>query len=250
MTRSSVDIQSVNRVGLIFALFGPDRETVTTAEAAELIGINRTTAYRYLASLVTTGLLEPRDNRSYGPGPTLLQLGAFALGQRDVMHHAPAPMAVLAQQTGITSVLSVWGQNSPVVVHVEESPGREILVTVRVGMRLKSSAAQAAVFHAFRADDKAVQSSLHSMTAEEQRWVEAEAALVRKRGFSGRISERGIAVLAVPVYDDRRMVASLGLLSTRDVLDISDGTGQFTAVQRCADEISTALGATGRGIVL
>lgn len=246
MTKRSVDIQSVSRVGLILSLFGPDRESVSTAEASDLIGVNRTTTYRYLASLVATGLLERREGRRYGPGPTLLQLGAFALGQRNVMRHAAVPMAALARQTGITSVLSIWGEKSPVVSHVEEAPTREILVTVRVGMQLRSSAAQASVFHAFRADDKSVRASLNEMPDDEQKRVRAEAQAVMERGYSGRISQRGIAVLAVPVFDDRHMVASLGLLSTRDVLDISEGTAQLFALRSCADEISTALGAIER----
>jgi len=91
MSESKVDIQAVDRVGRILALFGSGRETIGTAEAAELIDLNRTTTYRYLASLVAAGILEARNDRTYAPGPTLLQLGAFALGRQDVMLHAPAP---------------------------------------------------------------------------------------------------------------------------------------------------------------
>lgn len=246
MANGSVDIQAVSRVGLILALFGPARETVSTAEASELIGVNRTTTYRYLASLVAAGLLEPREGRTYGPGPTLLQLGAFALGRQDVLHHAPGPMAALAERTGITTVLSVWGTRSPVVAHVAESPGREILVTVRTGMHLRSHAAQAIVFHAFRGDDTEVQAALAAMPEEEQEQVRGRVAEVRERGFSGRVSERGIAVLAVPVRDQRRMVASLGLLSTRDVLDITPGSTELVALQECATEISTSMGYRGK----
>lgn len=238
----SVDIQAVERVAKILALFGPGRETVSTAEAAELIDLNRTTTYRYLASLVGAGVLESRGDRTYAPGPTLLQLGAFALGRRDVMHHAPEPMAALAQQTGITAVLSQWGTRSPVVAHVEESPGREIVVTVRVGMQLGVQTAQASVFHAFRDDDRHVRAALESMTAEEQTQVRDEAARVREQGFAGRVSARGIAVLAVPVRDERHMVATLGLLATRDVLDVSKASAELQALQRTADSISAALG--------
>lgn len=237
-----IDIQAVERVGRILALFGPGRETVTSAEAAELIELNRTTTYRYLASLAAAGVLELRGDRSYGPGPTLLQLGAFALGRRSVMLHAPEPMAELARATGVTAVLSQWGTSSPVVSHVEESPGREIVVTVRVGMHLSIQAAQAIVFHAFRSDDANVRGALQHMTAAEQGRVQEEAERVRDQGFAGRVSERGIAVLAVPIRDDRQMVASLGLLATRDVLDVSGSSPELSALQQTAAAISTALG--------
>lgn len=245
MASNGVDIQAVSRVGLILGLFGPTRETVSTAEAAELIGVNRTTTYRYLASLVTAGILEPREGRSYGPGPMLLQLGAFALGKQDVMHHAPGPMAALARRTAITTVLSVWGERSPVVAHVEESPGREILVTVRVGMHLRSTAAQAAVFHAFRADDASVRASLKAMSADEREDVLRAADDVRTSGYSGRVSVRGIAVLAVPVIVGGRMVASLGLLSTRDVIDVGTESKELVALRECAEEIAASMGGSG-----
>ncbi|MCH1881342.1 helix-turn-helix domain-containing protein [Agrococcus sp. ARC_14] len=239
-----IDIQAVERVGRILALFGPGREGVTSTEAAELIDLNRTTTYRYLASLVAAGVLELRGDRTYGPGPTLLQLGAFAIGRRSVMLHAPEPMAALAQRTGITAVLSQWGTNSPVVSHVEESPGREIVVTVRVGMHLSTQAAQAVVFQAFRSEDPNVQGTLRRMAAAEQRRVQREVEVIREQGFAGRVSERGIAVLAVPIHDDRQMVASLGLLATRDVLDVSSASPELTSLQETAAGISTALGFT------
>lgn len=242
MTSSNVDIQAVDRVGRILALFSPARQSVGTAEAAELIGLNRTTTYRYLASLVAAGILETKGDRAYGPGPTLLQLGAFALGRQDVMLHAPEAMSALSQRTGITAVLSQWGTNSPVVAHVEESPGREIVVTVRVGMHLKSTAAQASVFHAFRGEDKRVTNALQSLSAPECDTLREHAEVVREKGFAGRISERGIAVLAVPVRDNRQMVASLGLLATRDVLDVTESSPELAALRETAEGISAALG--------
>lgn len=242
MGEATVDIQAVDRVARILALFGPTCEAISSTEAAELIDLNRTTTYRYLASLVAAGVLELRADRLYAPGPTLLQLGAFALGRRDVMHHAPEPMSQLAQQTGITAVLSLWGTRSPVVAHVEESPGREIVVTVRVGMHLGAQAAQAMVFHAFREEDRRVRAALQGIDPAEQRRMSKEAGIIREQGFAGRVSERGIAVLAVPVRDDRHMVASLGLLATRDVLDVSAASPELKTLQATADMISTALG--------
>lgn len=246
MTTSSVDIQAVSRVGEILALFGPSRQTVTSAEVAQLTGVNRTTTYRYLASLVAAGLLENRPGRSYGPGPTLLQLGTFALSQQDVLLHAPGLMAALAERTHITTVLSLWGTRSPVVAHVEESIEREVLVTVRVGMHLRSNAAQASIFYAYRGDDKEVRSVIESLPAADRERVQRVVAEVHENGFAGAISERGIAVLAAPIWDNQRMVASLGLLSTRDVLDTSTGSAELALLRDCAREISEALGSGSR----
>lgn len=240
---STTDIQSVDRVGKILALFGPHREAVSSSEAAELIGLNRTTTYRYLSSLAAAGVLELRSDRSYGPGPTLIQLGAYALGRRRILEVAPDPMETLARETGITAILSQWGTSSPVVVHVEEPPTREIVVTVRVGMHLSPQTAQSQIFHAFRSDDRRVASAIRSVAAESGRERHQERlAAARAQGYAGQISPRGIAVIAVPVRDSTGMVASLALLSTRDVLDISLASAPLQQLRDAAAAITTAMG--------
>ncbi|MEU6646934.1 helix-turn-helix domain-containing protein [Saccharomonospora sp. NPDC046836] len=237
-----MDIQAVDRVGKILALFGPHRESVSSSEAAELIGLNRTTTYRYLSSLVAANVLDLRPDRSYAPGPTLIQLGAFALGRREILQLAPEPMAQLARETSVTTVLSLWGSNSPVVAHVEEPEQREIVVTVRVGMQLSPLAAQTKVFHAFKGDDPRVRRATRNLQLEDRAAFEAELAATRERGFSMQTSPRGIAVIAVPVYDAGGMVASLALLSTREVLDLSDTSSELRALLKTAETVSTSMG--------
>ncbi len=241
---ASIDIQSVDRVGKVLSLFGPHREAVSSSEAAELIGLNRTTTYRYLSSLVAAGILELRPDRLYGPGPTLMQLGAYALGRRRILEIAPTPMAVLARTTRITAVLSQWGTGGPVVAHVEEPPEREVVVTVRVGMHLSEQAAQSQVFHAFRGDDRRVAAAVRALPAELREGLDDRLALIREQGYAGQISPRGIAVIAAPVRDTTGTVGSLALLSTRDVLDISPASEPLEHLLQTATALSVALGGT------
>ncbi|BBG02995.1 MULTISPECIES: IclR family transcriptional regulator [Pseudonocardia] len=243
---ATVDIQSVDRVGMILGLFGPHREAVSPAEAAELIGLNRTTTYRYLNSLVAANVLELRPDRLYAPGPILMQLGAFAFGRRDIAALAAEPMADLARATQITSVLSLWGASSPVVAVVSEPPQREIVVTVRVGMQLGWSTAQSLIFHAFRFDDSRVHAAARALDEADRELLHDRARSVRERGHASQVSPRGIAVLSVPVHDDRGMAASLALLSTRDVLDIDDDSEYLAQLSAAADTISASMGAPRR----
>ncbi|MEU3271116.1 helix-turn-helix domain-containing protein [Saccharomonospora sp. NPDC006951] len=239
-----MDIQAVDRVGKILALFGPHRTSVSSSEAAELIGLNRTTTYRYLSSLVAANILDLRPDRTYAPGPTLIQLGALALGQREILRLAAEPMAQLARETGVTTVLSLWGGASPVVAHVEEPAHREIVVTVRVGMQLSPSAAQTRVFHAFKDDDPRVRRAVRNLQADEPENAGTERAAVRERGFATQTSPRGIAVMAVPVFEAGGMVAALALLSTRDVLDLSADSAELSGLLKTAETISTSMGHT------
>lgn len=238
-----MDIQAVDRVGMILALFGPHRESVTSSEAADLIGLNRTTTYRYLTSLVNANVLTLRDDRSYAPGPTLVQLGAFALGRRDILRLAVEPMQALARDTEITAVLSLWGASSPVVAHVEEPPRREIVVSVRVGMQLSSGAAQTGIFHAFMGQAPSVMRAAKQLPPEDRERIEHSARETAERGYAAQVSPRGIAVLAAPVWDENGLAASLALLSTRDVLDVHTEGAELHALQDAARTISAALGA-------
>jgi response regulator of citrate/malate metabolism len=61
---SGSDIQAVARVGQICGLFGPHTTELTASEVAERLGLNRTTAYRYCASMVAAGILERGPRRS------------------------------------------------------------------------------------------------------------------------------------------------------------------------------------------
>ena len=83
---SSSDIQAVARVGQICSLFGPHTTELTAADVADRLDLNRTTAYRYCASLVAAGILERGPRRgTFVLGGLMLQLGIHALGRRRVV---------------------------------------------------------------------------------------------------------------------------------------------------------------------
>jgi hypothetical protein len=52
-------------------------------------------------------------------------------------------------------------------------------------------------------------------------------------------------VLAVPVIVGGRMVASLGLLSTRDVIDVGTESKELVALRECAEEIGASMAVSG-----
>ncbi|WP_318152246.1 IclR family transcriptional regulator [Nocardioides hwasunensis] len=231
-------------MGMILALFGPHRESVTSTEAADLIGLNRTTTYRYLNSLVNANVLTLREDRTYVPGPTLVQVGTYAVGRRDVLKVAAEPMQALARETEITAVLSLWGAASPVVAHVEEPPRLEVVVSVRVGMQLSPVAAQTGIFHGFMAGAPSVVRAAREMDDADRERLQSSAHATVRQGYAAQVSSRGIAVLAVPVWDTHGLAASLALLTTRDVLDVETDGPELAALSRTAETISRMLGST------
>src|SRR6187399_2457015 len=140
---SSFDIQSVSRVGQILGLFGPLTTELSAAEVAERIGLNRTTAYRYCASLVSAGILERGPQRgTFILGGLMLQLGILSLARNRVLDIAPPYLTRLATAAGTTAVLSLWGARGPVVALVQEDTANTVVVTVRPGTQLDLNSAQ------------------------------------------------------------------------------------------------------------
>lgn len=212
-------IQSIDRAGQILALFDQDTPSLSAAMVAERLGLNRTTAHRYLLSLQSAGFL----NKSNAPGPILDQLAAFISGRRQVLSLAPPLMRKLSDETGITVVMSILGRSGPVVALVEEAAIGTILVTVRVGTVLAPKSAQARVLMAFQSEPAVVSQYLAGLPDGEAHQERAELDQVRRDrvGWS-ELGHLGLAAVAAPVFARREVQAAMALISTDRMLPASD----------------------------
>lgn len=235
------DIQAVQRVGQLLALFTLDRPRLTVAEAASLVGLNRSTVSRYFGSLVLAGVLERsrEEQATYEPGPLLLQLGAVAQGQRRVLEVAPSHMRRLSRETGLTVVLSLWGSAGPVVSLVSEIGTGPILVTVRVGTTLDMDSAQGHLFLRFSKDHEAISKYWEGLDPVERRRVEAEVDTAGKLGLSTVSAPAGMSVLAAPVFDDHDIAATIAVVGGQP-----DDAAIATALRRAAFRITAEMGGT------
>jgi DNA-binding IclR family transcriptional regulator len=244
-TASNGDIQAVSRTAQILTLFGPDTPEVTVAEAAERLGLNRTTLHRYFVSLEAAGLLERTEERNsvFTPGQVLLQLGAFAIGRRKVIRLATPHMRDLTRTTGLTVVLSLWGPSGPVVSHVEDDESHGTIVTVRVGSQLSLNAAQALVFLAFLPDQLTADRLLGTLPADQRIDVREQIAAIRERGMTEPIlNARGISVLAAPVFGKAAICATLAFVGTAHLLPV-DGSARASALlAEAAARVTVAMG--------
>ncbi len=237
------EIQAVSRAAELLGLFGPETLELTAAEAAERLGMNRSTAYRYCTSLVATGLLDRAvDAGKFIPGKMLLQLGAFAIGRRKVMQLAPAGMQALSLSTHATAVLSLWGAAGPVVSRVEESPDSLALVTVRVGGHLPLDAAQAMIFLAFHADQLGMERLLANMAPQRRAALLERVEHVRRTGHCSTASTPGVVAIAVPVFDEYGMCASLAVVGTDNALSQSDDAPELAMVIDTARDLTKEMG--------
>lgn len=243
---STGDIQAVQRVAQLLALFTVHRPQVTVAEAASLVGLNRTTVSRYFGSLLQAEIVErsPTEPTAYIPGRLLLQLGAVAQGQRQVLDIAPRYMRELSKQAGLTVVLSLLGTDGPVVSLVSEIGTHPILITVRVGTVLDMDSAQGHLFLRFSRQTDVAAGYYGSVDDRTRRRVEKDVAGCGRTGIARAATEPlDVSVMAAPVFHEHDISATIALVGTTSSLPADDpkkAGALLAAAYRITEELGGA----------
>jgi DNA-binding IclR family transcriptional regulator len=90
------------------------------SDIARACGMPRSKVHRYLASFVAAGLAQQRDRSGlYDLGKEAIHLGLAALARHDFVNHAAEDLPDLALGSGMTVLLSVWGNDGATVVRWE-----------------------------------------------------------------------------------------------------------------------------------
>jgi DNA-binding IclR family transcriptional regulator len=232
-------IQSIDRAADILALLDQDTRSLTSAVVAERLGLNRTTAHRYLQSLQVAGFL----SATFGPGPLLDQLAALVSVRQQILTHAPAVMRDLADETSLTTVLSFLGRSGAVVTLVEEANQDTIVLTVRIGTVLEAKAAQTRVFLAFHSDP-ALMKRAHAKLSPAEVVLEQDGLVTvrRHRLAWADLDGEGVASVAVPVFTRSEMPCALALLGTTTMLPPRDRFAEpVHALERAAQTLGSMI---------
>src|SRR3954451_16784447 len=121
---------SVDNALWLLQLIG-ERRAVRVAEAADLLGVARSTAHRLLTALRRRGfVMQDRPNGAYRPGPALYEIGLAAVSRIDIRRVARPVLEDVREQTQETVSLAVLEGTSIRFIDCAESPR-----SVRVGNR-------------------------------------------------------------------------------------------------------------------
>jgi DNA-binding IclR family transcriptional regulator len=115
--------QSVRRATNVLFAFTLERPTMSVSQVADAAGVNRSTAYRLLAALESSGLVR-RDaiTSQYSLGPRTLRLAEVYLQQlADIRAVAVTPLTQLRDDTQETAALHVREEFARVTVAQVES---------------------------------------------------------------------------------------------------------------------------------
>jgi len=223
-------------------------------------------AHPYMVSFGRLGLIEQdRASGHYLLGPLALQLGLIAMAQASPVQVAAPVIEELAQRTGQTLALAVWGDRGATIVRIAESPAA-VHVAMRHGTVFSlAGTASGRLFGAYL-DESVVRATLE---AERRRapepgalseagmpalalptWEAFAAQLeeVRRHGVSRSEGEivPGVSAMAAPVFDARgAVVLALTAIAPAAVLDTRWDGATARALKTAAQEISQRLGWRG-----
>lgn len=138
MASDAKGAQTVHRaVGLLKRIALHHQPGISVNELAEASGLDRTTTYRLVTSLVQTGLAERDEDKNYRLGIEAMQLGLAAMGRAPILERCRPLMMRLARRTEDTVFLVVRNGDYAHCVHSEEGsyPVKALVLQVG-GMRL------------------------------------------------------------------------------------------------------------------
>jgi DNA-binding IclR family transcriptional regulator len=236
---ASGDLQVVARVVQLLRLLAAN-ETIDLVSAAEELGVGKSTAHRYLASMENHGLLQRRDRNRYEFGVLLAELGTMALSRLGVLDLARPVMEEISVRVRHTVVLSVWNGDDPVVAQVRQDSSRTAHVSIAVGSRLGPYTAQAVVFWAFKDQSYyRFRAGAPPVTVSDKELVE-----VRRTGISVRHSPReGVSAVATAVRDPAgQVVATMAVVGITQFVPAETDSAVARALLSGAETITRRLG--------
>jgi DNA-binding IclR family transcriptional regulator len=184
--------------------FDDARPELGVTEMAALIGVHKSTASRLAAALERAGLLA-RSGRRFRLGAQVIRLGALALRSFDLVAALQPAMDRLSRQTGETVNLAV--PDGREVLNIAEVPSVYILSASGswIGRRTAPHAvANGKVLMAYGVVP--VPAALQRYTPQtitKPDILQAELAMVRRRGYAVAVAEleEGLVAVATPVFD-------------------------------------------------
>jgi IclR family transcriptional regulator, pca regulon regulatory protein len=255
MKQERYKIDALARGLAVLGLFSIEQPALSLAEITTLSTLNKSTAFRIVATLEGLGFLElDPTTRRYRPGLAVLQLGFAALNNMDIRQLVRPHLEQLADQFEETASLAILDHNQRDIIYIDRVRNRAIVgVVLAVGSRLPAHAASLGkVLLADRSDAELAKwvSELpaqafteHTRTSEA---LLADLALIRQQGFATSDQELAVGLrgAAAAIRDSSgKAIAAMSISGSTSTLSLERLTHEVVpVVTATAQRISRALG--------
>ena len=227
--------------------------SATLRDLAQAVHLTPSRTHRFLAGMVKVGVIsQNRESGKYDLGPGLIELGMNALRRVDVIKLGIEATEQLAMETGLVSMLCIWGGDGPTVIkwaqgktitafHIREGVGLPLLTT-----------ATGKIFLAFLPDfqtEKIVTSQIQSLSAAGATIKPAEIdrmkASVRRKGVASSHGKTypEFTAISCPVFDHNGGIKlALTLMGDESVQAIGEEGDLAEALKAAARQLSLKIG--------
>jgi len=128
----------------ILSMFNDERTALAATEVASHLNVARSTAYRYLQSLVQSGFIEEAANGRFQLGTRILELGRLARRGNSLSAIVLPVMRELAQSTGETVLLTRLAGTSVICLERADAAERALRISYEPGQVLPTNAGASA----------------------------------------------------------------------------------------------------------
>jgi DNA-binding IclR family transcriptional regulator len=201
----------------VLDMFDEDHTVVGGVEVATRLGVARSTAYRYLQSLVGARFLEEAPGGGFRLGLRLMDLGRLARGISGLPEIAAPVLVALAAETGETALLTCRKGDFIVCLDRAESRDRRVRISYERGTVLPINAgASATVLLAWSDPDevrKLLASRRPGITPADPEELIARMERVRADGYAVARTELDpdLVSIAAPIRCNGKVVASVSV---------------------------------------
>lgn len=232
-------IQSLDAALRLLQAMAERSGAVALSEIARDCGMPLSKAHRYLASFLHAGLVvQAGRSGKYDLGPGAIKIGLAALARHDFVNRAAEDLPELCAETGLTGLLSVWGNNGATVVRWERAASPTVtsmglgttlpLLNSATGRAFLAWAPPAPVQPVLEAELRRAQRNpkLIPDLAATRQGVQALREKIRQDGYAfvdGRFIP-GLVAIAAPILDWQEQAQAVVTLIGTDPAAIEPGS--------------------------
>lgn len=251
--RAQRAVQSVEVGGRILLALANNRSAMNLKDLAAVAEMAPSRAHSYLVSYARLGLIVQDNDGRYDLGPAALQIGLAYLQRLDPYKAAVPFVEELADKTGHTVVMAVWGNFGPTVVKLIEAKG-PLHISMRMGSVLSVfDTATGKAFASVLAEDKLNQAlagpigELLRKQEVKKRWSELGAFKEEMvaHGMSRVVGSPipGVNAFSAPVFDfEGNPIFVITITDNQDRLPVNWDSESANALKKTIEEIAKTIG--------
>lgn len=217
-------IQTVELAGQILRLISSSYKPLSLSEIAEHLDMVPGSVYKYLVSMLRTGLLKRNESTlEFEPGSLCLRLGLAHINHDPLLKDARIELTQLAEKYQVNVFVSMWSDACGATVVFYKEYGGFFNIGFRLGITLSLTHTATGRLFTTYYEQESLQEFIHHQTDFfDETALQKSVEKIKQQGYSSLIDSPtpNISSYAVPVFDQKnKMILGLTAFGQTQHLD-------------------------------